>query len=188
MQHRQQAKIFLSPAGSFVAGKQTVGRAALVGVLSPETIVSQSDLVVTTEGTVGDAATVRVHIQAKQPHLGDVISTEFVLELEGHGRRHYAANLPDSSGASLPPRRRLRSRLSNCARLEAIPSAMLQAATPRGALLRASRVLAPVLRVRVGRSSAGVDGRFGMIDAKWWQPRSMAGIEACACGGEHGGH
>jgi hypothetical protein len=82
MQHRQQAKIFLSPAGSFVAGKQTVGRAALVGVLSPETIVSQSDLVVTTEGTVGDAATVRVHIQAKQPHLGDVISTEFVLELE----------------------------------------------------------------------------------------------------------
>jgi len=98
MQHRQQAKIFLPPAGSFVAGKQTVGRAALVGVLSPEAIVSQSDIVVTTEGTVGDPATVAVHIQAKQPRLGDVISTEFVLELEGYGRRHYAANLPDSSG------------------------------------------------------------------------------------------
>ena len=98
MQHRQQSKIFLPPAGSFVAGKQTVGRAALVGVLSPEAIVSQSEVVVTTKGTVGDPATVRVHIQAKQPNLGDVISTQFTLDIEGHGTRHYAANLPDSSG------------------------------------------------------------------------------------------
>ena len=98
MQHRQQAKIFLQPEGSFVAGKQTVGRAALVGVLSPEGIVAQSDLVITTEGTVGEAHKTRVHIQAKKPKLGDVISTEFVLEIEGHGQRHYAANLPDNSG------------------------------------------------------------------------------------------
>jgi propionyl-CoA carboxylase alpha chain len=42
MQHRQQAKIYLPPEGSFVAGKQTVGRAALVGVLSPEEIVVSS--------------------------------------------------------------------------------------------------------------------------------------------------
>jgi len=98
MQHRQQAKIYLPPEGSFVAGKQTVGRAALVGVLSPEEIVAQSDVVVTTEGTVGDPAKTRVHIQAKKPRLGDVISTEFVLEIEGFGQRHYAANLPDNSG------------------------------------------------------------------------------------------
>jgi hypothetical protein len=47
---------------------------------------------------VGDPAKTRVHIQAKKPRLGDVISTEFVLEIEGFGQRHYAANLPDNSG------------------------------------------------------------------------------------------
>ena len=98
MQHRQQAKIFLPPEGSFVAGKQTVGRAALVGVLSPEEIVAQSDVVISTASPVQEPVTTRVHIQAKKPRLGDVISTEFVVDIEGHGRRHYAANLPDQSG------------------------------------------------------------------------------------------
>lgn len=96
MQHRQQAKIFLPSEGSFVAGKQTVGRAALVGVLAP--VIAESELFVTTEGTVGEPAKTRVHIQARKPKLGDVISTEFVLEIDGCGRRHYTANLPDNSG------------------------------------------------------------------------------------------
>mmetsp|Transcript_39649 Transcript_39649/g.61874 ORF Transcript_39649/g.61874 Transcript_39649/m.61874 type:complete len:647 (+) Transcript_39649:188-2128(+) len=41
MQTAQQDKIFLSTEGSHVAGKQTVGRAALVGVMSPTEIVGE---------------------------------------------------------------------------------------------------------------------------------------------------
>jgi hypothetical protein len=33
---------------------------------------------------VGEPGTTRVHIEAKKPKLGDVISTEFVLEIDGY--------------------------------------------------------------------------------------------------------
>eukprot|EP00960_Hanusia_phi_P076649 768590-Hanusia_phi.AAC.20 len=41
MQHKQQAKLFLQPEGSHVAGRQTVGRAALVSVMSPDHIIGE---------------------------------------------------------------------------------------------------------------------------------------------------
>lgn len=104
MQHKQQSKIYLDPKGSFIAGKPTVGRAALVGVMHPDEIVGELDLVVTMEGQVGTKVVRRVHVKAKRPKLGDVISTDFRVNVLGDVVHTYAAPLPANSGIYLPVR------------------------------------------------------------------------------------
>ena len=104
MQHKQQAKIYLAPGGSYIAGKPTVGRAALVGVMHPDEIVGELDLVITMEGQVGTQTVRRVHVKAKRPKLGDVISTDFRVNVENDKVHTYAAPLPANSGAPPPAR------------------------------------------------------------------------------------
>uniref|UniRef100_A0A7S4NLM6 propionyl-CoA carboxylase n=1 Tax=Guillardia theta TaxID=55529 RepID=A0A7S4NLM6_GUITH len=101
MQHKQQAKIFLQPEGSHVGGRQTVGRAALVSVMSPDHIIGEQELVVTIEGTVGEVVKKRLHIAARRPKLGDVISTEFVITIQDRVPRVLTADLPSNSGLYL---------------------------------------------------------------------------------------
>ena len=52
--------------GSYIAGKPTVGRAALVGVMHPNEIVGKQDLVITMEGQVGTK--VKPHPITYTPH------------------------------------------------------------------------------------------------------------------------
>jgi hypothetical protein len=76
----------LPPEGSYVAGKQTVGRAALVGVMSPTKVVGEKELVVTVEGAgLEEAIMMPVTVSAMKPKLGDVISTSFEVRCARFG-------------------------------------------------------------------------------------------------------
>ena len=59
------------------------------------------ELVVTIEGTVGEVVKKRLHIAARRPKLGDVISTEFVITIEDRVPRVLTADLPSNSGLYL---------------------------------------------------------------------------------------
>lgn len=99
MQHSQQAKILLPPEGSHVAGKQTVGRAALVGVMSPTKIVGEQELVVTVEGAgMAEPLTIPLSVAAMKPKLGDVISTSFEVRMPGSPTFSLNAALPSVAG------------------------------------------------------------------------------------------
>uniref|UniRef100_A0A7S1ECZ6 Propionyl-CoA carboxylase alpha chain, mitochondrial n=2 Tax=Hemiselmis andersenii TaxID=464988 RepID=A0A7S1ECZ6_HEMAN len=99
MQHAQQAKILLPPEGSYVAGKQTVGRAALVGVMSPNNVMGDADLVVEINGAGMDAPlNIPLSVAAMRPKLGDVISTSFEVRMDGAPSLKMNANLPSVAG------------------------------------------------------------------------------------------
>jgi hypothetical protein len=69
-----------------VAGKQTVGRAALVGVMSPTKVVGEKELVVTVEGAgLDEPILMPVTVSAMKPKLGDVISTSFEVRCARFG-------------------------------------------------------------------------------------------------------
>jgi len=56
------------------------------------------------EGQVGTQTVRRVHVKAKRPKLGDVISTDFRVNVENDKVHTYAAPLPANSGAHPPAR------------------------------------------------------------------------------------
>jgi len=53
---------------------------------------------VTIESSVAEPVKKKVHIAAKKPRLGDVISTQFVISKEGEQPITYSAELPPNSG------------------------------------------------------------------------------------------
>jgi len=97
-QHSQQKRLYLSTGGSKVAGKDTVGAAALLSVTSTVQIMEEKDLVVTIQGTVGDPITKRIHIKAHKPELGDVITSTFKVGVDDGEPSVLSAKLPINSG------------------------------------------------------------------------------------------
>jgi len=100
MQHEQQARILLPSEGSYIGGKPSVGRAALVSVMSSD-VIGQKDLVVTIEaghGGAHEAVKRELRILASKPKLGQVISSEFEVRVEGEATMRLKAELPSLDG------------------------------------------------------------------------------------------